>query len=327
MIRYDDAIKRNPARGAELRINEIVIPTTTRPYNADAVWNLSRSIEAIGLERADRRGSDGRYVLVAGRHRLEALKLLHHETVRVRVVDFDDIEARMWTISENLHRTELTARQYANQVAEWARLAEEKKAAETAAQVAHPVLSDGRRAGPQHQESGDSLAARELGIGRDDVRRSKLIAALPADVQDEATKLGLDDNQAALLRAAKERTPEAQTAVLHGIADRGRVADRPPPPTSPDDYGTSMPVRATGGPITRLPRSIELFDMQAWLVDAPDSERLRLGAALVKAIDSDANRRRLADDAFKAIDSAAEKLKHDELVQLWIAEHERGERA
>ncbi len=58
-------------------------------------------------------------------------------------------------------------------------------------------------------------------------------------------------------------------------------------------------------------------------MDEPDSERLRLGAALIKAIDSDVNRRRLADDAFKAIGSNEEKLKHNEVVEAWLDEHER----
>ena len=45
----------------------------------------------------------------------------------VRIVAFDDVEARLWTISENLHRNELTVTQRAEQIAEWIRLTEGKR--------------------------------------------------------------------------------------------------------------------------------------------------------------------------------------------------------
>jgi hypothetical protein len=41
-------------------------------------------------------------------------------------VELDDIEARLWTISENLHRTELNEIQRAEQVTEFARLTNER---------------------------------------------------------------------------------------------------------------------------------------------------------------------------------------------------------
>jgi ParB-like chromosome segregation protein Spo0J len=93
------------AKGLTLRLSQIEIPPTARPYNATAVAELSRSIAAIGLQSAPTViERDGRFVLVAGRHRVEALKLLGVPTVLVRCVDFDDVEARMWTISENCDR-------------------------------------------------------------------------------------------------------------------------------------------------------------------------------------------------------------------------------
>ena len=193
MIHYNDVVsRRNPARGAELRIDEIVIPETTRPYNPAAVMDLKRSIEAIGLQSAPTVVErDGQFILVAGRHRLEALKLLGRESVRVRVADFDDIEARMWTISENLHRAELPAWQRDEQVAEWIKLSEEKRRAEGSAQIA-PHLSNEK--GNSGREGGDRLAARDLGLSRDEIRRARIIAGLPVETKQAAHDLGLDDN-------------------------------------------------------------------------------------------------------------------------------------
>src|SRR5271163_994473 len=110
-------------KGMRLRLDDIEIPSSVRPYNATAVVELSKSIAAIGLQSAPtviERG--GRYILVAGRHRIEALRLLKHESVLVRVVDFDDLEAKLWTIAENLHRAELTVAERASQITEYARL-------------------------------------------------------------------------------------------------------------------------------------------------------------------------------------------------------------
>ena len=90
-----------PAKHAWAQLDEIEIQQRARPYNATEVVALKASIQAIGLQTpltvVER---DGRYVLVAGRHRLEALRLLKAERVPVRIVAFDDIEARLWTISE-----------------------------------------------------------------------------------------------------------------------------------------------------------------------------------------------------------------------------------
>jgi hypothetical protein len=131
---------------------------------------------------------------------------------------------------------ELTATQRAEQIAEYAKLAADKREAGLQSeQVAQNETKreDGR--GHRH-EGGDSLAARNLGISRDEVRRAKTIAALSEETKQAARDAGLDDNQSALLRAAKENTPDGQIEVLKGIAARGRVADHAPQPPEPDDY-------------------------------------------------------------------------------------------
>jgi ParB-like chromosome segregation protein Spo0J len=219
------------AKGLTLRLNQIEIPSTARPYNAMAVVDLSRSITAIGLQSAPTViEREGRFILVAGRHRIEALKMLQVESILVRLVDFDDVEARMWTISENLFRAELTVGQRAEQVAEYAKLAAAKHNAVKPGQVAQVF-------GGRGKEGGDSLAARDLGITRDEVRRAKTIAALPEQTKQAARDAGLDDNQSALLKAARAPTPEAQIAVLAEIKERGRVAADAPSAPEPDDYG------------------------------------------------------------------------------------------
>ena len=194
-----------------------------------------------------------------------------------------------------------------------ARLTEEKREAEKLRKLRR-LTAAGRRPGHRH-EGGDSLAARELGISRDEVRRARIIAGLPEETKEAARDLGLDDNQSALLKAAKVSTPEAQIAVLHDIKERGRVAEDRPPPPEPDDYGSPTPTRSSSGWVepfvtTRLPIKITYPDIQAWLLEASDIER-----------------RHLSDEAFIVIDSDAERLKHGEVFMTWLTAHERKERA
>jgi len=171
-----------PSKSVFLTFDEIDFPTTSRAYNATGVAALVQSIRAIGLmvpltvvER------DGRYLLIAGRHRLEALRVIGEERVPARVVDFDDIEARLWTISENLHRTELSAVHRSEQIAEFARLVKERQEGAQLGEKVPPAAHEGVSAQvaqkPQggRPEGGDSLAARELGITREEVRRSQAI--------------------------------------------------------------------------------------------------------------------------------------------------------
>jgi ParB family chromosome partitioning protein len=134
-----------PARRLWLTFDQIDIPDNARPTNATDVVALARSIEALGLQVPltciER---DGRYLLIAGRHRLEALRVLGQETAPVRVVDFDDVEARLWTISENLHRTELSVTQRSELIAEYARLAKQRRETERG-QVSAQLAPSGRR--------------------------------------------------------------------------------------------------------------------------------------------------------------------------------------
>ena len=63
-------------------------------------------------------------------------------------------------------RTIRAAAQRSEHVAEWIRLAE-KKADESVADttcVSNDLRADGRRKGPQHQESGVRAASRDLGV-------------------------------------------------------------------------------------------------------------------------------------------------------------------
>ena len=197
--------------------------------NDTSVAALAQSIERLGLQVpltvVER---EGRYRLIAGRQRLEALRRLGHDEAPAHVVDFDDLEARLCTISENLHRSELSEIERAAQLTEYERLL----AARGDTAVEPPVgYAKEKRAqvaqvfGGRGKKGGDSQIARDLNLSRDEVRRRRAIDGLSDEAKAAAVEMGLDRNQSALLEAAKAKDPEAQTAALCGVATRRAAAE------------------------------------------------------------------------------------------------------
>jgi hypothetical protein len=69
-----------PAKHTFVAIDEIDLSHTIRPYNAGVVGELAQSIRAIGLQTPlTCIVRDGQHILVAGRNRLEALRLIGAE--------------------------------------------------------------------------------------------------------------------------------------------------------------------------------------------------------------------------------------------------------
>jgi ParB-like chromosome segregation protein Spo0J len=258
-----------PAKHMFVAIDEIDHSHAIRPYNATVVAELAQSIRAIGLQTPLTCViRDGRHILVTGRNRLEALRLVGAEQAPVRIVDFDDIEAQLWRLSENLHRAELTKLQYDNQVVEYAELLKAKQAGETSAErqpglsrqlgavsggellkarqaeetvspispqqerqpQADKVRQLGAVSGGRGNTGGYREAARELHIPEQTVRRAYQTASLSPEAQEAAVEMGMDDNRSALHEAAKERTPEAQVEALERRADRAAAPIAPRPP-------------------------------------------------------------------------------------------------
>lgn len=90
-----------------------------RPLNAEHVARLAASIREIGLQTPITvmfvpEGEDTRVILVAGLHRLEALRTLGEESTEAFVIDDGQDAADLWEIDENFARAELTDAQRAD---------------------------------------------------------------------------------------------------------------------------------------------------------------------------------------------------------------------
>lgn len=208
--------------------NDIIVGNRLRALNAERVADLEHSIAAIGLQtpitiRYATGYLDGKPTLIAGAHRLQAVKNLGWSAIPVSVFEGDERAARMWEISENLHRAELTALERSEQTAEWIRLA-----AQSPGQV-DPVKS--RREDGRGGSIGEGInaASRELGIDQTAAKRAVRIDSLSDEAKATAVELGLDDNQSALLQAAKAKTAEAQVEALKQRKERKRSAEEPAP--------------------------------------------------------------------------------------------------
>ena len=81
--------------------------------------------------------------------------------------------AELWEIAENHHRLDLTKEQRDGHIRRYAELLEAKaEAARQVRQIDAPVLSDGRRAGPQHEKGVAKQVAAETGLSVRTVQRA-----------------------------------------------------------------------------------------------------------------------------------------------------------
>jgi ParB-like chromosome segregation protein Spo0J len=199
------------------RVADIRVLGQHRPLVKEKVGIIADSIKAIGLNtpptvRPSKKGP----ILVTGQHRLEAAKLLGWKQIECFVMRGDKIERQLWRIAENLHRAGLTKLQRAELVNKWVKLIKELAKGEQVAQAG----------GKQPNDKGLSKAAKQLGISREEVRRSKKIAGISSKAKTAAKTAGLDANQAAMLKVAKESTPEGQTKKVHELANRKHASRR-----------------------------------------------------------------------------------------------------
>jgi ParB family chromosome partitioning protein len=133
----------------------------------------------------------------------------------------DEREARLWQISENLHRADLTVLERHEQIAEWLRLIGNGPPG-----VSGQLVRKRRGGRP---EGGLSLAARKLPVAgtsaegrRKSVERAIRVDNISPKAKAEAVAVGLDNNQSALLAVARQSTPESQVRKVRDLAGRKR---------------------------------------------------------------------------------------------------------
>jgi ParB-like chromosome segregation protein Spo0J len=213
-----------PEKVVQVRIDEIAVGEPRRSIDNKKVKELAESLSEIGLKSpvTVRTREDGQGVeLVVGRHRLLAAKQLGWDIIDARLMDGDSTDARLWQIAENLHRTDLTPLERAEQTTEWVKLREQKKV------VSGQDVQKRKGGRPQ---GGIADAARKLPVPgrtpearRKSIERSRQIAGISDEAKSEARKTEIDNNMAALLTVSKETTREAQVKKVQELASDKRA--------------------------------------------------------------------------------------------------------
>jgi ParB/RepB/Spo0J family partition protein len=209
----------------EIKIADIEVGNNRRDLDNDKVKQLAESISVLGFRepimvRAGKRDlgwgkSELRYILVDGLHRLEAMKQADKTVIPAFVMTADKRVARMWEISANLHRAELTPLQRADQTAEWLRLYREQQ---NAGQNVRDLHRDRRKGGIAEAARKLPVKGKNPEAKRKAVERDLKVAAISAEAKVAAQKEGIDKNQSLMLKIAAKKTPAAQLAKVHELA-------------------------------------------------------------------------------------------------------------
>jgi hypothetical protein len=260
---------------------DIIVGDRLRALDRESVERLKESISKIGLKTPiSVRSSEQGWTLVSGRHRLEACIALGMDEIPVVAETGSELEARLWEISENLHRAELTALERAEHISLWIRLKGERgegrpcgQAGDKLGQVgsvselgkaAQATRSPAR--GGRGREGGVRAAARELGISRTDARRAvhrvhRIAPAVREALRDmpETADNGAELDALAALPA--EQQAAAVAAVKNGGAPNVRVA-------------AAMTAQPTGRAADNADRLLDAMLEQIRRLGQEDRERL-----------------------------------------------------
>lgn len=203
-----EAVKTDPT----LDINAIKVGERTRKLSPANVQKIKKSIEEIGLLHPILVWRDEVALkLVAGRHRLEALKELGWENVPIRLVTTESAaEAMLAEIDENLAREELGATEFGINVKRRERAFLDKKGAhygETFANLADLQVYEWRKQGPEARKD----------------REGKVCTPNDSFISDRAEKSG---KCVRTIKAAKKRgaLPDVET-LKDTAADNGVALD------------------------------------------------------------------------------------------------------
>ena len=198
-----------------------------RAVDDDYVAMLAQSIGERGLDapiRVTLADAAGRHRLIAGAHRLAAVRLLGLETIPAIPFDGSELQAQLLEVEENLMRRELSemdrATFLAHHKALWLALYPEAKRggdrrrakSRDETLIAHPL-----------SERFSDVAAKKLGISRATVFRAiRRYEALPVAVRERIATTWIADNGAALddlIGRAQPLTAAEQHAVLDLLLD------------------------------------------------------------------------------------------------------------
>lgn len=271
-----------------------------RELDESHVLDLQASIGRIGLTTPiSLAAGTSKLVLIAGQHRLEAVRRLGWTHIDAITFDANEADNRLIAISENLHRMELCPLDRAELQNEWLQAIRDQ-----AGQVAHPA------GGLQPNDRGMSKASRQTSVPARQLRRAESIAGISPEAKAKARELGLHDKQSALLKIAEGKTAGDQLKIISELVKRKKRSSRPPrdeaaeTPSRDSELVLSTPSSSSTNGVEAIPDFLKRGEAEehfarliaawnaaaqfklAW-ADAPPAARSRFAVELLGIVSSE----------------------------------------
>jgi ParB-like chromosome segregation protein Spo0J len=214
------------ARYEWINVKRILLHKSEDQLDQKTVAGIAESILLFDLLHpiAVRRVGE-KIVLVAGAHRLEAMKRLERKKILCYFVD-REIDAQLVRLGEDLWRKTLSVLRRAEKLVEYFAIASAK---------VNFSGQPGQKSKLGRPSGGVSLAARELPlVGRTAEARRKIIdramkiSQITREAKKAAIEAGLANNQAALLKVAKAAGWKAQLRKVAELAKISKKLSAPP---------------------------------------------------------------------------------------------------
>lgn len=209
-----------------IRLDRIHIGKRLRAVDLDHAAHIAASISQIGQQApihvgADR--GDGLHPLIAGAHRVEALRLLGQEEALAIILDADEQHAQLVEIDENLMRRELSELDRAVFLAERkaiyeARHPETRAGGTRRAKGADQVRIEAHL--PPMPEGFHRDAAKKLGLHPGHVRKLLARARIEPSLRAKLAGTRWADNGPALDAIARATSTDARRKIVDAL-DRG----------------------------------------------------------------------------------------------------------
>lgn len=218
-----------------INVKNILLPKSDDELDERIVAAIAESILLFGLlhpiavrsiteEQEDGETAE-KGVLVAGAHRLEAMKRIGRKKIPCYYVQGDEIDAQLVRLGEDLWRKNLTVLRQAEKLVEYFNLASAK------VNISGQLAQKSKLGRPP---GGIALAARELPLlgrsveaRRKIINRAKKINQITPEAKQAAIAACLDNNQRALLKVAKAGGQRAQLKMVAELAEISKELNAP----------------------------------------------------------------------------------------------------
>ena len=190
-----------------------------RRLDQERVAALVSSIREIGLQTpitvyAVQHDDAFTHRLVAGQHRLEAIKALRWNRIDCFVTTATESDLKLWEIDENLVRSDLIEIERAEHLKRRKEIFDARANEKTGGESLPTSLKDGRKAGPQHGKGFAQDTAEKTGLSKSSINKSlRRAEKIDVDVQESIKGTPIADKGVELDALADLKPADQKQAV------------------------------------------------------------------------------------------------------------------